>query len=190
MITENAIAAIRGLFEKSVRENIACISENNYEIRETMDGPVRFVAENRNLIALNISSYMFRIVVLLDCYIHAATVEHLAKILRIPDKKLEGEILSDAQGEFINLLCGAVNRNLCTEFRHVGMSTPFFLDIACSSYVSILNPTHAQSFEVAINDLSLFKLTLCTCVGNGATLNFHMHRSEQNEASTGELELF
>lgn len=190
MITENAIAAIGWLFEKSARENLSYGAEHDCKIIPLVDTPKQHVVEKRSLVALNIASYSFRIVVLLDYYSTAAALGYLAEVLRIADKRLEGQALFDAQGEFINMLCGMVNRRLSTEFRHVGMSTPFFLNSACGSYIAVLKPTHAQSFEVSINNVPLFKLTLCTCVANGTALDFHVARTEQEETSTGELEFF
>ncbi|MFA5170094.1 MAG: hypothetical protein WC426_00900 [Sulfuriferula sp.] len=190
MITENAIAAIGWLFEKSARENLSSLSQHDCKVMPLLDTPKQYVDEKHSLVALNIASYSFRIVVLLDYYPTAAALGYLADVLRIADKKLAGQALFDAQGEFINMLCGVVNRRLSTEFRHVGMSTPFFLSSACGSYVAILKPTHAQSFEVSIDNTPLFKLTLCTCVASGTTLDFHVARTEQEEVSTGELEFF
>lgn len=191
MITANASASIDWLFEKAVRDNSVpdagdrCVVTAKPETAAPVDGT------DRQLVVLNISSYVFRIVALFDFDTGAATAAHLARLLRRHDKELEGQALLDAYAELVNMICGAVNRGLCAEFQHPGMSTPFLLETSCARYLSALAPTRVKSYEVVINDAVRFDFTVCICVANASTLDFTIDRTEKQElASSGELELF
>lgn len=190
MITANASAAIDWLFEKAVRDNSVLGGEESCIVTRKAEMAAPVEEAKRQLVVLNISSYAFRIVALFDFGTDAATVAHLARLSRSGDKTLEGQALFDAYAEFVNMVCGAVNRGLCAELQHAGMSTPFLLESTCSRYVSVLGPTRVQAYEVAINDGVRFNFTVCVCVANATTLDFDIDRSENEAASSGELELF
>ena len=103
----------------------------------------------------------------------------------------EGTKLQDAYAEFVNLICGTVNRNLSPVFPHIGMSTPGFIDSACSGYIDTLNPVAIRSFDINVNDSARFKTTLCVCVTKGSKpLDFSINRQEKEIHTSGELELF
>ena len=191
MITAKASASIDWLFEKSVRDNSVldagdrCVITAKAEMAAPVDGA------KRQLVVLNISSYLFRLVALFDFATDAATMAHLARLSRTPDKALEGQALSDAYAELVNMICGAANRGLCAELQHAGMSTPFLLESSCARYLAALAPTRVKTYEVVINDAVRFDFTVCICVAQASTLDFDIDRTEKQEtASSGELELF
>jgi hypothetical protein len=190
MITASAISSIESMFEHSVRENSRVGAEDGCVITRLPGLAPADKPGNRKLVVLNISSFIFRMVVVAEFDSDASTVAHLAKILRIPDANLEGRALLDGYAEFVNMICGTVNRKLCAEFRHAGMSTPFFLDEACATYLAMINPAATRSLEVVINDSAHFRLTICTCVARDIELDFDIARFEQEGDPTGELELF
>ncbi len=191
MITASALSSIEWLFEKSVRENSCVDPEDSCVVISLPEVASISKLVNRKLVVLNLSSYIFRIVALIEFNSDVSTLEYMAKISRSPDKKLDDHALLDAYAEFVNMICGAVNRRLNAEFGHVGLSTPFFLDSACVSYLSLLNPTAIKSFEFVINGLAHFRLTACICVARDETLDFEIDQSDdQEDASSGELEFF
>jgi hypothetical protein len=188
MISASAIASIEWLFEKSLGSNSVLGPEDRCAVAFQQALPDH--GEEHCLIALNISSYAFRIVALFDFSMDAATKAHFARIMKRGDETLEGQALLDAFGEFTNMICGEVNRGLSTRFRHVGLSTPFVLENTCLSHASMLNPTHLRAIEVAVNDAVHFKIVLCVCVGSESPLDFDIERTEHQEIETGELEFF
>ena len=190
MISANSIASIDWLFERSVRENSSSYPDDACIITNVSHLPSGVTEENRELVVLNISSYVFRIVAMIEFSKNKSTIAHLARTLRRPESELEGQALLDAYAEFINMICGAVNRKLCNEFRHVGMSTPFFIDHKCANSLSMLNPTATRCFEFVIDELTRYKLTVCVCVGKEKSLDFVVDRNDQEDVSNGELELF
>ncbi|CAK0753739.1 conserved hypothetical protein [Gammaproteobacteria bacterium] len=190
MISANVLSSLEWLFEKSIRGNSIQGPEDTCVVTFQSGASSPTETARHRLVVLNISSYIFRIVTLFDLDTDAATVSHLAKIMRRGNEILVDKSLLDAFGEFANIICGEVNRELSMKFRHIGMSTPFFLEYSCLPYVSILKPLHVCSAEVNINDSVHFRVVICICVDNEANLDFDIDRTEQPTVSTGSLELF
>ncbi len=179
MISVNASTAIEKLFENAVHENAFCTPEEHCVVARH-GGVIQLGADPKNpLVVLNISSYIFRIVALFEFDTDSAMVERLARITRSRDKQLVGQALLDAYAELANMICGTVNRSLCQQFRHAGMSTPYVLENSCSQYLAMLKPAQTQQFEVAINASRWFKLAVCTCVANDTTLDFSLNTAVQ-----------
>lgn len=190
MITANAIAAIDWLFEQSIRQHSTAGPEDICAIDIMPDAGPGSSQGKRHLVALTISSYLFRLVALFDFDTQEATTAHLARMAGKPDQQLDGQALGDAYAEMVNMICGGVNRGLAAVFRHSGMSTPFVLESTCAGYLPMLDPTQGRLLKVAINDSVRFDIMLCTCVAAGTTLDFHIDRHQIEDTSAGELELF
>lgn len=188
MISPRAHAALDWLFEKSVRDTCVIGPEDHCAvIRQPQIVPADEAAK-RQLVVLNISSYLFRIVTLFDFDTDAATSAYLGRLVRSKES-LKDQALCDAYAEFVNMICGAVNRRLGEAFP-AGMSTPFLLENTCSRHVSLLAPARMQPFDVVINDSVRFNFTVCICMAEETVLDFDIDRSEPEDASSGELELF
>lgn len=188
MISERALESFEWLFENSVREN--CISDNDDVcVVSSWSDAVPSSLVTRELVLLNIATYIFRVVTLIEFSKDKSTIAHLSRVLRRPESELQGQALQDAYAEFINMICGSVNRKLGQEFRHVGMSTPFVVDATCANYLHILKPTATRSYEFVVNDFARYRLTICVCVASERKLDFNVDRTHQEEES-GELEFF
>ncbi|HEY6896141.1 MAG TPA: hypothetical protein VI279_02685 [Rhodocyclaceae bacterium] len=138
------------------------------------------------LLVLHIAAFTFRLVFLFNFTADAATRQHLAALLRHPTT--ERKALLESYAEYANMVCGAVNRGLGSEFKFTGMSTPFVLDSSCADYRSTLQPTEVQTFDIAINQAMRFSLQVCICVEAGVSLDVRNFVTES--APSGELELF
>ncbi len=190
MISSNASASLEWLFEKSLRDNVVHDPADSCVVTFFSGVAPQDAKKQRRLVALNISSYLFRIVTLFGFDADAATAAQFARIMRRSDELLEGQALLDAFEEFANMVCGEVNRGLAATFRHVGMSTPFVLENSCLNYLTILQPSQVQTLRVAINDAVNLDVVVCICLDSETDLDFRIDRSEQVEASSGELEMF
>jgi hypothetical protein len=190
MITAKASAALDWLFEKAIRDNSVLAGGESCTVSRKAEVAAPAEDSQRQLVVLNMSSYLFRIVALFDFDSAAAATAHLARQTMSGDRALEGQARFDACAEFVNMVCGAVNRGLCTAFQHAGMSTPFQLESSCARYLSVLTPSRVQCFEVAVDDGMRFNVTVCVCLAAGTTLDFDVDRSEPEVAAGGELELF
>jgi len=190
MISTNALVSIERLFEESIRGNSVQGVEDACVVSFRAGVSLAGETKGHRLVVFNISSYLFRIIALFDFDTDTATVSHLAKVMHRNNERLTGKDLLDAFGEFSNIICGEVSRGLATKFRHIGMSTPFFLENTCMSYISILEPLQVRSMEVTINDDVYFRVILCICVDKENNLDFHINQTEHQTTPTGDLELF
>ena len=187
MISPRAISAIEGLFHNALIENAPPERRNEVVFHAAPESaPLPASASLGNLTVLGISSYLFRIVALFD--FHDSTAGHFAQ--RVGTGRLESSALQDACGEFINLVCGTVNRNLQAIFPHTGMSTPCVLEGGCVNYLDALNPSYRQPYEVDLDGTLRFRLTLCVCVAAGSNLDFQVDLQTAEASSAGELEFF
>lgn len=189
-VTAMARDALDWAFDKSIRENSVSDPLEPCVVTRLTESPPSTGDEQRQLVVLNMSSYVFRVVALFDFSMDAATRAHLAKLSRTPLARLDGQALLDACSEWVNMICGAVNRGLSARFPHAGMSTPFPLESSCAHHLSLLNPAWTRVFAVEINQSVRYNLNVCVCVASGSTLDFDLDRSAQEDASSGELELF
>ena len=139
------------------------------------------------LAAITLSSYLFRMMVLISFSDDAATRQHIATTIRRPVADMTDKEFLDAISEMANMGCGALSRALSTVFPHIGMSTPNLLDWRCASYLDLLRHGHLRQFTATINSAPLFHVY--SCVSEYADLDFAYASSAEAE-STGELEMF
>lgn len=189
MISPGAEASIEGLFENAIRGN--AVLPDDQCLIDWRDGHALPPADDhRRLVALTVSTYLFRIVALFDFGTDAATATHMARLTRAGKARLDGQELLDAFSELCNVICGEVNRGLSSTFRHAGMSTPFVLERSCMAHVETLAPSALWLGRVTVNDSVGFSASICLCAGKDADLDFHIDTSARQLNLTGELELF
>lgn len=190
MISADANSALDWLFENAFRDHGLPDPADRCTIRHLAEIPDAQGNSAHRLVVLSIASCVFRIVVLFDFAADEATAAYLARISRSSEPTLQGQALTDACTEFANMICGAVNRGLCTKFRLAGMSTPFVLESSCANHLSILNPEQVRHYQATINNKTRIGFTVCLCINDDTTLDFHIDRVRQPVESSGELELF
>lgn len=188
MISAAALASLERLFEQSVLDN--CLAEDNENAKITLHERPPQIGGSRRLVVQNIASYHFRIVILTEFAEDARTIKHMAKMMRRPEREMDGQLLLDAYTEIVNMISGSVNRNLASTFRHVGMSTPSFIDTACTDYLSTLSPAAVKTLSLDSGEFARLNLTLCVCVSGKKPLDFRIDPTRHEETTTGELELF
>lgn len=142
--------------------------------------------EERSMVVLTVSSYLFRLMVMFYFTPDAATKAHFAR-LNNAGGELDEQTFMDAIAECGNLCCGILNRDLGSFFPHIGMSTPIVIDRRCAEYLQMLNCGHIQHFAVDMDEAPRFHVMLC--VSDYADIDFAVSEDELG-ASTGELELF
>jgi hypothetical protein len=152
---------------------------------ETQD-QVHLLPQTR-LAAITLSSYLFRMMVLISFSDDAVTRKHVASNIRkLPNEITEKEFL-DAISEMVNMGCGALSRSLSTAFPHIGLSTPNLLDRRCVDYLKLLKHGHLGQFTASVDTVPMFHVY--SCVSEYDDLDFAYEPSIEVE-STGELELF
>ncbi|MBA3056487.1 MAG: hypothetical protein KJ614_18900 [Gammaproteobacteria bacterium] len=184
MISNNARDGFDYMFMQGLKGGLLASPEDNFEISVLPD--LSEVKESK-LVILTVSSYLFRLMVLIYFTPDQATREHFARVNKSSVEGMSERDFDDAISECGNISCGILNRELAHFFPNIGMSTPNILDKDCSSYLAILNTGHVQHLRVDINETVHFHASLCVCAY--ADLDFKVEISEE-EANTGELELF
>ncbi|OWY30563.1 hypothetical protein [Herbaspirillum robiniae] len=154
--------------EISVIDDIAAISE-------------------KKIVVLTVSSYLFRLMVMLHFSPDAATRGHFARLNRVDPSEMDDQGFMDAIAECGNLCCGILNRDLGRFFPHLGMSTPNVIDSHCAAYLQRLNAEHIRHFAIDVPESPRLHVSLC--VSAYAEMDFAVSADEQ-DVSTGELELF
>lgn len=184
MISNNARDGFDYMFMQGIKGGLLVSPDDHCEISVLPD-----LSELRQskLVILTVSSYLFRLMVLIYFTPDQATKEHFARVNKSSVEDMNEQAFDDAISECGNISCGILNRELAHFFPNIGMSTPNILDKDCSSYLHILNSGHVQHLKVDINGTTLFHASLCVCAY--ADLDFKVEIREE-EASTGELELF
>jgi len=143
--------------------------------------------EKHETVILTVSSYLFRLMVMIHFKSDASTMDHIARMNGMQAQDMSKQSFHDAIAEYGNLCCGILNRDLGAFFPHIGMSTPNFIGGQCMTYVEMLDCAHIQHFKIHVNDVSIFHVSLC--VSAYEELDFVVNENEES-ANTGELELF
>jgi hypothetical protein len=143
------------------------------------------LSENK-VVLLTVSSYLFRLIVMIYFTEDTSTREHFARVYRTTPCKMNGQAFLDAICECANMVVGTLNRDLATVFHSVGMSTPNIIDRNCATYLGTLNFGYAKTFHAMVNGEKSFHVTLG--VTEFDDLDFTV--AATGEENTGELEMF
>lgn len=151
------------------------------DVRETLS-----TSSADSAVVLSVSSYQFRLTMLIQYGDNAATRAHFASVNRMSADDLGEQEFMDAIREAGNICCGNLNRDLVSAFTHVGMSTPNIVDRRCVDYLDKLGADFVRHFEM--HDAGGPPFAVTVCVNAFAPLDFTADFSEAEE--TGELEMF
>lgn len=120
MITARAKIGFEKLFPLCVEESLRSQAHPVWQIQ-----PVDIKAINtKNFIMLTISSFDFRLIVLLHYASDATSIKYVADNLKISPEDLSISRYQDFLSEVGNILCGAIKRGLFQFFPHLGLSSP------------------------------------------------------------------
>lgn len=125
MISERAKAGFNSMMTRSLEEALRNEAHPTWKIKASIkanDIPAP------HGIMLTISSYGFRLIVVLYFSGSKASMRYVADTLRLGSGELAKSRYDDYISEIGNNLCGVVKRELSAFFPHLGMSTPNRLD--------------------------------------------------------------
>ena len=184
MISHNACESFDHLLLQGIRSCLVNQESDSCDInvQDDLTG-----SHESHLAVLTISSYLFRLMVLIHFSADDPTREHLAKLSNASVNDLNEQAFLDAICERANMCCGSLSRDLSQTFPHIGMSTPNIVDRQCASHLHSLNPGHKRHFKVTVNSTAQFHVTLC--VSSYDKLDFVVDKSAA-EVHCGELEMF
>lgn len=188
MISRNARESFNHLFVQGFKGAMVTEPQDFFDASLAAD---LSAVKDTQCVAITVSSYLFRLMVLVYFTPQAPTTSYFSRANRVAaldlsDVALIDAALTDAVCEFVNMSCGAMSRDLSRVFPNIGMSTPNIIDKECSSSLGRLHWGHIQHFKLEINKGVHFFASLC--VSDYADLDFLIN-TPPVEVS-GELELF
>jgi hypothetical protein len=181
-ISANAKVGFDYMLTQGVKGGLGA-SDDSVEVKILPEG-TEF--NETKIVVLTVSSYLFRLMVLIYFTPDDATKEHFARINRMQRADMDEKAFVDAISEAGNMSVGSLNRELARVFPHIGMSTPNIIDKNCSNYLHVLKCGHIQNFEICINQSTIFHATLCVCEYDDVDFSVDTTAVED----TGELEMF
>lgn len=183
MMNDHVKEGFDHLLIKALKDSFGSASA---EIEISVDTADETFAET-HVILFTISSYMFRLMVILYFTPDDATKAYFAGIRNVPAADMDDQALLDNVSESGNLCCGILSRELGKFFPHIGMSTPNTIDKESMHYLRSLAYGHLQHFRINLANMANMHVSLC--VFDYDDLDFAVEIAEES-AETGELELF
>ena len=142
-----------------------------------------------DVVMFSVSSYLFRVVLLLQFDHDLATRAYVAGLAGTPVDEMQGERFLDTMNERGNLFCGALNRDLVPFFPHIGMSTPCVLKRNSVEHVAAVKPSYHRRFRCELSPGVVMYFTLALCADVDFDFPFEP-RAEEETDTAGELEMF
>jgi hypothetical protein len=183
MISQAARTAMGGMLRQGVRASLLVSPEDSIEFVATLGvGHI----QTTHIVMLSVSSYCFRLVLLIHFSPDEATRNHFSKLNKVVASDMNDQAFTDAISECGNICCGSINRGLAKIFPHVGMSTPNIIDRQCANSLALLGGTFEEHVDIILPGGP--KLHASLCVSEFEDLDFDVAAGE--EESSGELEMF
>lgn len=142
-----------------------------------------------DVVMFTVSSYLFRVLLLIQFGSDPATRAYIAGLAAAPVEEMTGERFLDTMNERGNLFCGSLNRDLATFFPHIGMSTPCVLKRNSVEHIAAVKPAYTRRFRSELAPGVVVHITIAVCAF--ADLDFpYEPRAEEETDTAGELEMF
>jgi CheY-specific phosphatase CheX len=177
----------RQTFDRMVQRAILASPLIGADVQRSIEAGVNEESiQTQKAVVLTVSSYVFRLTLLIHFSEDEATRAHFAAVNRVAPQDLDAQAFMDSIRECGNICCGNLNRDLVRVFPHVGMSTPNIIDRRCMAYLGKLGQGYVQHFGLLGGEGPALAVTVC--VNEFADLDFSAEFEEAE--TTGELEMF
>ena len=178
-MTDHSRANIEQALHRAARRSLLRDPGDTCLIVENRE-PARNAAGEK-LILVTISSFKFRLLIIF----HLDEEPALTSYFGGHDAQRSVE---ETFYEIANMCCGALNRDMTRDFRHLAMSVPYTLAGPCMDYIGDVRPEYISSSTLTINNSVRVRLTLCMCCS--APVSFSATGAESETTDSGTLELF
>lgn len=155
---------------------------------QTLTSPDQVVAPEFTM--LTISSYDFRIFVLLHSSCSAPSMRYAANALQMPLEQLTTPRYYDFLGELGNRLCGAFKRDLGNCFPHMGMSTPNRMRNESLKHLKNLSLAHDIHISAKASEEAIFCASLYVSMYGTRVFRLDNLPKAKKQIDAGALELF
>ena len=186
MITHDAKNGFNDMLKNCLSESLKTESHAKWSIKTLSD--LNAIKE-KEIYVLTISSYFFRVVLVLHFTNNAKTKSYVANALKVAPENMEQNRYYDFLGEIGNAFCGVYKRELGHYFPHLGMSTPNLLVSDTIQHLQEWSHEHEGFFEAKADDDTKFSASIF--VSSYADVNFkYSSKSIDEDVETGALEFF
>jgi len=139
MISNRAKTGFEKLFSKGLVESVRTETYPIWHIQPVSAKEIKA----KHFIMLTISSFDFRLIVLLHFSTESAAFKYVADNIKIPASELTYSRYQDYLSETGNLLCGTIKGLLFQIYPHLGMSSPNHLSLDSLKYVNTIKIDHS-----------------------------------------------
>ena len=141
-------------------------------------------------VLLTISSFHFRILVLLHFSAMSTALNYVADALKQAPETLSENGCYDYLAELGNQFCGEVKRIVGMQYPHIGMSTPMRLSHTSLPFVHNLKTCAATHVRAIRDDKDIFAGSIYLCTDAGFDFQVDSKLAKENQVQTSALELF
>lgn len=187
MISERAKTGFKNLLSRCLEESLRSGAYPTWSIEPLSDGKEY---EKQQFIMLTVSSYDFRMMVLLHFTRNASSHRYVAETLQLDPGSLEQSRYDDYLSEVGNTFCGAYKRELGKVFPYLGMSTPNLLFPECLQYIKTWPVEYETHLRAHDGDQAEFFGSLYIASSDAIDFDPQVLVSQVDEMETGALEFF
>lgn len=187
MVTPYAKNSLNTLLTLSLQETLNTAADSAWGIKsmDTLESVMQ-----KEFIMLTISSYEFRVCILLHFTKDKLTTEYVAGAMQTPSDKLEDTRYYDYLGELGNTFCGAFKRELAKYFPHLGMSTPNRLAGTSLKFMQEAAFDYDTHLKASTNDNTAFYSSLYISANKDFDFRVETNKQDETDEEKGALELF
>ena len=186
MISQRAKTGFEKLFPQYLEESLRTGTHSVWQLK-----PVKAnMIDAKKFIMLTISSYDFRLIIILHFSADTASLKYVADSLRISPAELSDTQYQDYLSEVGNILCGAIKRGLFEFFPHLGMSTPNQLRYESLKFVDSYPIDHAIHIKANDGDGTVFFGSLYVSAVGELDFDPAAMKKKDETQEIGALELF
>ena len=187
MISERAKTGFKNLLSRCLEDSLRSAAYPAWTIEPVTD-------ENeigkRQFIMLTVSSYDFRMMVLLHFARNASSLKYVEETLQLAPDALEQSRYEDYLSEVGNTFCGAYKRELGKSFPYLGMSTPNLLFPESLQYIKTWPVEYETHLRVHDGGQAEFFGSLYIASTENLDFDPQELTSQVEEVETGALEMF
>ena len=165
----------------------ARMASNEWRVEPLLN--VDHIRQNE-FVLLTISSFHFRILVLLHFSAMSTALNYVADALKQAPESLTTDGCYDYLAELGNQFCGEVKRIIGMHYPHIGMSTPMRLSNTSLPFVHNLKTCAATHVRAIRDDKDIFAGSIYLCTDDGFEFQVDSKLAKVNQVQTSALELF
>lgn len=139
MISQRAKTGFEKLFPQYLEDSLRTGAHSVWHLQPVNANKI----DAKKFIMLTISSYDFRLIIILHFSDDTSALKYVADSLKISPTELSITQYQDYLSEVGNILCGAIKRGLFDVFPHLGLSTPNQLRYESLKFVDSYPIDHA-----------------------------------------------